>query len=138
MVTRSAHADLEATYNVASVVERHPHLKWKVEELPPGQRWLHKDKPAKMAYAIVGGNREQKEKVMLIAMENAVAAKHLHPGGEITGTLEGALLDVVGGMPVTHIRGMPPIVHPAGSVHQPMADYWLGYCHQLQGSETTP
>jgi len=139
MVMMSAHTGIG--HSVDGAMARYPKLNWKKwPELPPEQRFPNKNKPALIATAVIGGNKETGE--LTIMMENA-APRHRHLGGkdevgEKIITLEGGLLDHLdSGEPVTHTgeAGVAPIFHQGGSVHAPKAEYWLGLVIHPHGTE---
>ncbi len=88
----------------------------------------------RMTFAVMEGDPRTGPVTVLAIIENGKAPKHVHPGGETITTHFGMLFD-------TDADGEDFVIfeddtreYPAGSEHQPEAEFWVGVYSQPGGS----
>ncbi len=123
-----------ATSLAETVEGAHPFpVKWKVRSDP-------KSAPTgRIAFAVLGGDKDTGEVWVLAILEGAAAPKHRHnpggPYGERIITLAGALVDTADdGTPVL-LEADQELIHAGDTIHEPRANFWVGLYHQPCGSE---
>lgn len=123
--------------SVAAAVELLKGLNWKCQEVPG---YKDASRSGHLGYAVLGGNPKTGDILVMAVIENAAAPKHRHREGAHYGeriwTLTGALHDVAdNGTPVILTPESGLLVHGPGTIHQPWAEWWIGWYHQPRGSE---
>ena len=123
--------------SVEDVRSTFPDMKWRVSDAvnPDGST-------GKIAFAVIGGNRDTGNIHVLAVLENAAAPAHTHepatvadPYGELIITIAGVLEDRRDdGTPVS-LGPCMTLVHGPNTTHRPHARFWFGYFDQPCGSK---